>query len=66
MCGVAQWAEECFYASKKKILSEIAIFCFESNLKKLYFLYSLLDLKAYVSQEILNWHSLRHSHSADF
>ena len=59
MCGVAQWAEECFYASKKKILSEIAIFCFESNLKKLYFLYSLLDLKAYVFQEILNWHSLR-------
>ena len=28
----------------------------------------LLDgrLKAYVSQEILNWHSLRHSHSAKF
>ena len=23
-------------------------------------------LKAYVSQEILNWHSLRHSHSAEF
>ena len=22
-------------------------------------------LKAYVSQEILNWHSLRHSHSAE-
>ena len=24
------------------------------------------SLKAHVSQEILNWHSLRHSHSADF
>ena len=23
-------------------------------------------LKAYVSQEILNWHCLRHSHSAEF
>ena len=23
-------------------------------------------LKAYVSQEILNWHSLRHSHSVEF
>ena len=23
-------------------------------------------LKAYVSQEVLNWHSLRHSHSAEF
>ena len=23
-------------------------------------------IKANVSQEILNWHSLRHSHSADF
>ena len=23
-------------------------------------------LKAYVSAKILNWHSLRHSHSADF
>jgi hypothetical protein len=23
-------------------------------------------LKAYVSQKILNWHSLRHSHSAEF
>ena len=23
-------------------------------------------LKAYVSQEILKWHTLRHSHSADF
>jgi hypothetical protein len=23
------------------------------------------NLKAYVSQEILNWHSLRHSHSAE-
>ena len=22
-------------------------------------------LKAYVSQEILNWHSLKHSHSAE-
>ena len=25
----------------------------------------LLTFKANVSQEILNWHSLRHSHSAD-
>ena len=25
-----------------------------------------LKLKAYVSLEILNWHSLRYSHSADF
>ena len=25
-----------------------------------------IGLKAYVSQEILNWHSLRHSHSAEF
>ena len=25
-----------------------------------------LALKAHVSQEILNWHSLRHSHSAEF
>ena len=24
-----------------------------------------LSLKAYVSQEILNWHSHRHSHSAE-
>ena len=24
------------------------------------------NLKAYVSQKILNWHSLRHSHSAEF
>ena len=24
------------------------------------------SLKAYVSTKILNWHSLRHSHSADF
>ena len=25
-----------------------------------------LSLKAYLSAKILNWHSLRHSHSADF
>ena len=25
-----------------------------------------LAFKAYVSQEILEWHSLRHSHSAEF
>ena len=29
------------------------------------FVLSLCKLKANVSQEILNWHSLRHSHSAD-
>ena len=27
--------------------------------------YAILNLKANVSQEILNWHSLRHCHSAD-
>ena len=26
----------------------------------------LFGLKAYVSAKILSWHSLRHSHSADF
>ena len=26
----------------------------------------IYNIKAYVSQKILNWHSLRHSHSADF
>ena len=28
--------------------------------------FKFITLKAYVSQEILNWHSLRHSHSAEF
>ena len=37
-----------------------------SRLKKGKNSISNLILKAYVSQEILNWHSLRHSHIADF
>ena len=32
--------------------------------KKMFLTLLVQVLKAYVSQEILNWHSLRHSHSA--
>ena len=54
-----------FFSFKFSKLFKFSDIYFFFNFSKITLLF-LFSLKAYVSAKILNWHSLRHSHGADF